>query len=160
MANGQWRMADVKIRSRFAIQHSPFPFPASCGQTRFWRCCQFVMATHFTVNRIEKFSVIEFRLSSLMDPIILDDIGRELIRLVEEEDRRQLIMDFEKIEYVSSQAIGILLNMHKKLKALPHSHLILCSVPPKIMELLKITRLDKVLTIKPSQKEAIKVMVV
>jgi anti-sigma B factor antagonist len=115
------------------------------------------MATHFTVNKIEKFSVIEFRLSSLMDPIILDEIGKELVRLVEEEDRRHIIMDFEKIEYVSSQAIGILLNMHKKLKALPHSMLVLCAVPPKIMELLKITRLDRVLTIKATQKEAVKV---
>src|SRR3989442_7382758 len=101
-------------------------FP-SCSRHRFWRCLEPDMATHFTVNKIDKFSVVEFRLTSLMDPLILDEIGSELIRLVDQEDRRLIIMDFEKIEYVSSQAIGILLNMHKKLKALPHSMLVLCS---------------------------------
>jgi anti-anti-sigma regulatory factor len=41
------------------------------------------------------------------------------------------------------------------LAALPHSKLLLCGVTPRLMELLRITRLDKVLTIKPTQNEAV-----
>jgi anti-anti-sigma factor len=58
------------------------------------------------------------------------------------------------VKYLSSQALGILITLNKKLVALKKSKLILCSVGPTLMELLKITRLDKVLTIKASQKEA------
>jgi anti-anti-sigma regulatory factor len=47
--------------------------------------------------------------------------------------------------------------MRKKLAALPHSKLVLCSVCPPLQKLLKITALDKMLTIKPTQKEALKV---
>jgi anti-anti-sigma regulatory factor len=36
---------------------------------------------------------------------------------------------------------------------------VLCGVGPKLMELLKITRLDRLLTVKPSQQEAVKVFV-
>ena len=116
------------------------------------------MSTHFIVQPIDKFTVVEFKTPSLMDPIILEEIGQELYRLVDAEDRRRLILDFEKVQYLSSQAIGIVLTLNKKLSALKNSKFVLCGVGPKLLELLKITRLDRILTIKPSQKEAVKVL--
>jgi anti-sigma B factor antagonist len=112
----------------------------------------------FTVQTVEKFCVVEFRSPSLMDPVELEQIGQQLYHLVDAEDRRRLILDFEKVQYLSSQAIGIVLTLNKKLAALSNSKFILCGIGPRLQELLKITRLDKVLTIKPSQKEAIKVV--
>ena len=41
--------------------------------------------------------------------------------------------------------------------ALGNSKLVLCGVGARLMELIKIARLDKILTIKPSQREAVKV---
>ena len=117
------------------------------------------MSTHFTVQPIETFTVVEFKTASLMDPMILEEIGQELYRLVDEEDRRRLILDFEKVQYLSSQAIGIVLTLNKKLSALKNSKFVLCGVGPKLLELLKITRLDRILTVKPTQKEAVKVLV-
>jgi anti-sigma B factor antagonist len=113
----------------------------------------------YLVSPTEKYTVIEFRTPSLMDPVELENIGQGLYRLIDAEDKRKLILDFEKVEYLSSQAIGIILTMNKKLAALKHSKLVLCGVGPRLMELLKITRLDRLLTVKPSQKEAVKVFV-
>src|SRR5947207_12983238 len=112
---------------------------------------------HFTVQKIEEFTVIEFGTPCLMDSVQLEEIARSLYRLVDEEDQRRIVMDFEKVTYLSSQAIGIVLQMNKKLSALKNSKLVLCGVGARLMELVKITRLDKILTIKPSQKEAVKV---
>lgn len=117
------------------------------------------MSTHFTVQPIERFTVVEFKTPSLMDPLILEEIGKELYRLVDEEDKRHLVLDFEKVQYLSSQAIGIVLTLNKKLAALKNSKFVLCGVGPKLLELLKITRLDRILTVKPTQKEAVKVLV-
>jgi anti-sigma B factor antagonist len=117
------------------------------------------MSPHFTVHPIDKCSVVEFRNPSMMDAIILEEIAAELYRLVDEEDRRKLVLDFEKVEYLSSQAFGIVITLHKKLSALKNSKLVLCSVGPKLAELLRITRLDRVLTVKPTQREAVKVFV-
>jgi anti-sigma B factor antagonist len=111
----------------------------------------------FIVQVIEKFHVVEFRQASLMDPLDLDAIGRSLYHLIDAEDRRRIILDFEKVQYLSSQAIGIVMTMHKKLAALPNSKFVLCGVGPKLLELLKITRLDRMLVVKPSQREALKV---
>ncbi len=112
-----------------------------------------------TIQTIEKYTVIEFRTPSLMDPPILENIAAAIYRLVDVEDKRQIVLDFEHVQYISSQALGIIMALRKKLSALPHSSFVLCGVGPKLMELIKITRLDKVLKIKPTQLEAVKVLI-
>lgn len=114
-------------------------------------------APSITVQQVEKFTVVEFRNPSLMDPVELERLGQSLYHLIDAEDQRRIILDFEKVQYLSSQAIGIVLTMNKKLSALKNSKLVLCGVGPRLQELLKITRLDRLLTIKPSQREAVKV---
>jgi anti-sigma B factor antagonist len=112
------------------------------------------MSDIFRRQTIDDYTVIEFITPSLMDPLVLESTAQALYKIVDEEDHRKIIMDFEKVQYLSSQAIGIVLAMHKKLNSLKNSRLILCSVGPKLMELIKLTRLDRLLTIKPTQREA------
>lgn len=113
------------------------------------------MASEYLLTQVKQASVVEFRLPSLMDPAQLDSIQKQLFRLVDEEDRRLMILDFSKVEFISSQAIGIVIGLNRRLATLSNSKLLLCGVNGKLIELLKITRLDKVLTVKPTQKEAI-----
>ena len=114
-------------------------------------------AAPFNVQQVEKFTVVEFNNPSLMDPLELEAIGQQLYKLVDEQDKRKVVLDFEKVQYLSSQAIGIILTMNKKLGSLSNSKLVLCGIGPRLMELLKITRLDRLLTIKATQKEAVRV---
>ncbi len=112
--------------------------------------------SYFNVQNFEENTVVEFTCRSLMDALDLEKIGEQLYQLVDEQDRRQIILDLEKIQFVSSQAIGIIMGLQKRLAALKKSRLILCGVNARLMELLKITRLDQLLTLKPSQMEAIR----
>jgi len=112
----------------------------------------------FTLQPYGKVTVVEFRQASLMDPLVLQRSEDRLFKLIDEEDRRHVIVDFEKVQYLSSQAIGMLLTMKKKLDALGKSQLILCGIGPRLAELLRITRLDRVLTIKSTQKESLSAM--
>lgn len=116
-----------------------------------------VTGAPYVLQQINDYTVVEFRNASLMDPAELERIGQELYRLVDAEDKRKIVLDMEKVQYLSSQAIGIVLTLYKKLGALKNSKLVLCGVGPRLAELLKITRLDRMLTIKPTQKEAVKV---
>jgi anti-sigma B factor antagonist len=116
------------------------------------------MANEFLLTNIDKATVVEFQTPSLMEPAQLKLIETQLTALVDEQDRRLIILDFSRVEYISSQAIGIVIILRRKLAALPHSKFMLCGISAKLMELLKITRLDRILTIKPSQKEAINAM--
>ena len=95
------------------------------------------MAAEFIVTTIESATVAEFCLPSLMDPLILEKMGQQLYQLVDEQDRRTLVLDFTRgVQFLSSQAIGIIMNLHRKLKGLKGGQLILCGVGPKLQELL------------------------
>lgn len=107
-----------------------------------------------TIQPIKHWVVVEFQTASLMDAVQLQAIGDALYHLIDAQDKRLIVLDFSRVEFLSSQAIGILLTMNKKLSALPRSKLVLCGVGTRLTELLRITRLDKILTVKPTQKEA------
>ena len=120
---------------------------------------RFNMDLPLVVQQIEKFTVVEFHTPSLMDPPLLERLSTVVYRLVDEEDRRFLVLDFAQVRFLSSQAIGIILTLKKKLDKLTPSALVLCGVGPTLLQLIKITRLDRVLTIKPTQAEALQVAV-
>ena len=115
------------------------------------------MDDFYTVRQSGKHTVIEFQTPSLMNPQDLERVGSQLFRMVDEEKRTRVVLDFGKVKYLSSQAIGIILTLNKKLTggAAGGEGLVLCGVGPQLMQLLKVTRLDRILTIKPSQKEAV-----
>jgi anti-anti-sigma factor len=114
------------------------------------------MSEQFNVSKIGGTTVVEFTAASLMDSVQLEQMAEGLYHLVDEQDRRHIVLDFERVQYLSSQAIGMLLGMQKKLASLKNSRMILCGVGPRLMELLRITRLDRVLTVKPTQTEAVR----
>ena len=114
------------------------------------------MDDFYTVRQSGKHTVIEFQTPSLMNPQDLERVGSQLFRMVDEEKRTRVVLDFGKVKYLSSQAIGIILTLNKKLTggAAAGEGLVLCGVGPQLMQLLKITRLDRILTIKNSQQDA------
>lgn len=108
-----------------------------------------------TVHEYRGCTVVEITAASLLDAGELDEFGKGLYELVDLQDHRRMVLDFTRVTYVSSRAIGILVNMHNKIKALPKGLLVLCGVGPRVAELLKITRLDRLLTLRPTQRDAI-----
>ena len=102
-------------------------------------------------------TVVEFQTPSLMNPQELERVNASLSQVLEEAPSPRLVLDFAKVKYLSSQAIGIILTLNKKLggTAAGGSQLTLCGVGPQLMQLLKITRLDRILTIKNTQQEAV-----
>jgi anti-sigma B factor antagonist len=111
--------------------------------------------TQVTVNAYKSCLAVEIVTPSLMDTAELESLGADLYRLVDEQDQRRLVLDFGQVKYISSQAIGILAQLHKKTAALKGGLLILCNLNPRLLELLKIVRFDKMITIKPTQVEAV-----
>ncbi|HEX8915655.1 MAG TPA: STAS domain-containing protein [Humisphaera sp.] len=113
-------------------------------------------AALFTERQDQGYTVVEFTTDSLMNPLELEGIGQALYKLVDQQNRHTLLLDFAKVKYLSSQAVGIILTLNKKLSQHAGSALVVCGVGPQLVQLLKITRLDKILKIKATQAEALK----
>ena len=113
------------------------------------------MDTYYGVRQDGAKTVVEFQTESLMNPHDLEKMSASLMALVDDQQHRQLVLDFTPVKYLSSQAIGVILALNRKLGQLDGGRLILCGVGPQLLQLLKITRLNLVLKVAPTQKEAL-----
>ena len=110
----------------------------------------------YTVRQYEPHTMVVFRTPSLMNPGDIERVRGGLLRIVDEEKRTHVVLDFGRVQFISSPVIGILLSLHKRLGSAPgKTQLVLCGVSDKLMDLLKIAKLDRLLTIKASRKEAV-----
>ena len=61
------------------------------------------------------------------------------------DEKIKLVLDFEKVGYVSSMGLRILLELQKRMKE--QGEMVLKNINPSIMEVFKISGFDKILTI-------------
>ena len=104
------------------------------------------MEPFFTERLIGPTMLVTFETESLMSSTDLERISQGLYRLVDEDHHKELALDFAAVRYLSSQAIGILLTLHRK-TVKSGGKLVLRGVGPQLMELLKITKLNRMFTI-------------
>lgn len=76
------------------------------------------------------------------------------IRLVDEENKQKIIIDFSNVKFLSSHALGIILTLHKKAKGVNGS-LCLCGVRKELMKVFTLTDLDKIFRFYPDDKAAL-----
>lgn len=89
----------------------------------------------------------------ILNDLAIKQFEEELLALVDEGHRR-LVIDFRKVEYFSSTAIGKLLVLQRALLA-RQGRLVLCAIDERVFEAFKITTFDKVFTFRPTCEEAV-----
>lgn len=113
------------------------------------------MNPRFSIHQLDDVVVVELHLASLMDPTDLDDVSATLHQLIDQPGHKKIVLDFAKVNYLSSPTINIILMTHKALSGTTCGGLVLCQLKPGLLDLLHILRLDHVLHICPTRQEAI-----
>ena len=108
----------------------------------------------FSIKLRGEFTVVEFQTASLMNAPELERVSKALSDMVDNHHSGRVVLDFTPVQYLASQAIAIIVNLHKKTAAIKGGRLIVCGLSPPLLQLLKITRMDRVLKIVNDQKEA------
>jgi anti-sigma B factor antagonist len=112
-----------------------------------------------STRRIEVQEQGDVTIARFIDKKILDEtniqiIGNQLVALVEEDDRKKIILDFSAVEYLSSAALSKLLILDKKAKA-AGAKLRLCSIRPDILQIFTLTKLNKLFDIRVTEEDAL-----
>ena len=76
----------------------------------------------------------------------IQEVGEQLYSLVETEGHKQILLNFGNVQYLSSAALGKLIQMKKKV-GVAKGKLMLCCIHPDLLEVFRITRLDQVFEI-------------
>jgi anti-sigma B factor antagonist len=97
------------------------------------------------VEQIGDVTMVQFLDKRIRDEAVIDAIGEQLFGLVEE-GRRNLLLNFSGVEYLSSAALGKLIKLHKDVNE-SEGELGVCNLIPHVFDVFAITKLDKMFTI-------------
>lgn len=90
--------------------------------------------------------VVTFGNPKLVDADTIAAAGDRLTKLLEKKMQRRIVIDFDGVTSVSSAMMGELIRLHTKLSTVPGGKLVICNYDERMAQLLKMTKLDKVLT--------------
>jgi len=103
---------------------------------------------------IQDVTVVSFDEARLLDASQIQTIGNELYRLVDALSCRKLILDMSQVQFLSSGAVGVLINLRNKLAALK-GQLAICGVRPELLKVFELMKLQKVFTFCRDEREAL-----
>jgi anti-anti-sigma factor len=109
------------------------------------------------VNESASISVVRFKDQKIIDPVAIQELGQELFDLIEKDDRKKIVLNFDNVEFLSSAALGKLITFEKKAKR-TGAQMILTNISPEIYQVFAITNLDKLFKIKDSEADALAVL--
>ena len=100
-----------------------------------------------------KVLIVEFEDSKMLDEAVINEVGNELMELVDQCEGKQMLLDFSEISFMSSSMIGKIIFLSKDCKA-KGVDLRLCGINSNVMEVFSLMNLDKVLSIYPTYEQA------
>lgn len=106
---------------------------------------------HIELENIENRVIL--RIEGRIDAATVALLERKIDRLIEEK-HNDLLLDFTRVDYLSSAGMRVLLSMAKKLKAKKGSF-VLFSLSEDVEEIIKMAGFDKILSICANEKEAL-----
>jgi anti-sigma B factor antagonist len=117
------------------------------------------MPTQPRRQRLEVEDIEDVTVARLTDRKILEEhniqiLGEQITGLLDDPRRKKLVLNFSNVEFMSSAALGMLITVHKKVRA-AGAKLVLCSIDRQILEVFTITKLDKQFVIRRDEEEAL-----
>ena len=112
------------------------------------------MAERLELSTQGDVTVVRFKDQKILDEADIQQLGEELSQVVTSGEHKKLLLNFEDVGFLSSAALGKLISVKKKAGA-ADTDLKLCSIKHELMEVFKLTNLDRVFDIHDSQDEAI-----
>ena len=92
---------------------------------------------------------------SLRRAVLAQELGDELFGLVEMDNRKSLLLNFSRVEFLSSAALNKLILLDRSVKK-HGGRLKLCSLRPEIQEVFVITRLNQMFDIYDEEADALR----
>lgn len=99
-------------------------------------------------------SVVNFIDKKILDEQNIQKIGEDLFSLVDEFNRKKILLNFGNVEYLSSAALGKFITLNKKVQT-AGGKLVMCNINDDIYEVFEITKLNKLFNIQKDEQTAL-----
>lgn len=109
---------------------------------------------HIDLGEVGDVTIARFVDKKILDESVIQEVQNELIKLIEVDGRKKIVLNFDVVEFLSSAALGGFVRVNKIAKA-DGGKVALCNIRPEIMEVFKITQLHRIFTIVDDVESAI-----
>lgn len=107
-----------------------------------------------TSQMIGEILVVGFSDSKILDSQRIEQVGKELQDAIPQAIHKKLLLNFRGVSFMSSAMITKLVMLNKGCKA-QGVNLKFCEVSPNVLEVFKITKLNKLFDIQSSEEKAV-----
>jgi anti-anti-sigma factor len=87
-------------------------------------------------------TVVGFQNISVLDSANIESLGKSLLELIEKQDVRKLVLEFTAVRFMSSQALGVLLQLKRAMDPVK-GKIVIAGIRPELHKVFKITNLHK-----------------
>lgn len=105
----------------------------------------------FTLEETDHKKIV--RLQGKIDAMSTPNLEKKLMPLIDKE--RKILVDFSKVEYLSSAGMRLLLSVTRKMKA-KEGMIVFFGINDEVSEIIKMAGFEKILSIYPNEKAALK----
>ncbi len=106
------------------------------------------------ISTVDDVVIVSFAGASIGMLSGIDEMAQHLRNYVAEESPKKMVVDFEGVKFFSSQVLGLLVDVWRKLTEYDGKVLI-CQINPQLSRVFKITNLDRIFEFYPDRSAAI-----
>jgi len=100
-------------------------------------------------------TVVAFKSATISDVSEIEGASAEIRGFIEKHSPRKIVFDFGGVKFFSSQVLGLLLDIRKKME--PYAgEIVISSIDPQLHRIFKITCLDRIFRFFPDKNSAVK----
>jgi anti-sigma B factor antagonist len=110
--------------------------------------------TWLEIEQLGEATVAKFTTRHILDSEKLHSLGDQLVKLGEQVGRQPLILEFGRVERFSSEMLGKLLALHRKVEA-RSGKLILCGLTADLRQIFRVMHLEPLFNFCANEPEAL-----
>lgn len=96
----------------------------------------------------------EFTAATLTEDLNIEQMGQELFTLLEKFDCSRMVLGLERVEYITSAALGKLITLHRRMHR-RDGRLVLFGLQGSVAEVMKTSRLLDYFNVAPDHNSAV-----
>ena len=108
---------------------------------------------NLVISTVADVTTVTVRDRTLVDGAAIDAIADRLYALVDQENRRKILLDFSGVQFLSSTMLGVLLSLHNKALGIS-GKIAICGLKPEIRNVFHATQLDRMLAVAETEDQA------
>ncbi|NQU76643.1 MAG: STAS domain-containing protein [Planctomycetes bacterium] len=106
------------------------------------------------VHTMRDVTIVNFRDSAILDTTSINAVAWELYALIDEKATRRIVLDFARVSFLASQAVGVLITLKKKADAI-NARVVICGMREELKRVFKIMNLMPLFSFYKTENEAL-----